>query len=309
MIKNLINRLLQGVVVLFVLFTLTFFLVKKMPGGPFQTEKAIPAHIKARIEAYYGLDQPVVVQYYRQLSNYLKGDPGLSLRLEGCPVTEIIGQAFPVSLQLGIVAMAIALFIGIPAGCVAAAKKNGLLDSGSMAFAMIGICLPAFVIGPILAEVFGRVLHWFPAMGWGSTSPQTWVLPAITLGLVTAAYLSRLTRAGMIETLSQDFVRTAKAKGVPGWKILIRHCLRGGLIPAVAYIGPAFAGIISGSVVIETIFQIPGLGRHFIKAIETRDAPVITGAVLLYGSLVIAANLLTDLAGLWLNPRLRSGKN
>lgn len=309
MIKNLVNRLLQGLVVLFVLFTLTFFLVKAMPGGPFQSEKAIPAHIKAKIEAYYGLDQPVWVQYGKQLRNYLAGDPGLSLRLEGRPVTQIIGQAFPVSFQLGVVAMSIALLIGIPTGCIAAAKKNGLLDVGSMAFAMVGVCLPSFVIGPLLAETFGRSLKWFPAMGWDASSPQTWLLPAITLGLGTAAYVSRLTRAGMIETLSQDFVRTARAKGVPGWRILIRHCLRGGLIPAVAFIGPAFAGIVSGSVVIESIFQIPGLGRHFIKAIETQDAPVILTSVLLYGSLVILANLFTDIAGVWLNPRLRSGKN
>lgn len=309
MIKNLFNRLLQGLVVLFVLFTLTFFLVKAMPGGPFQSEKAIPAHIKAKIEAYYDLDKPIHVQYVKLLTNYLKGDPGLSLRLEGRPVTQIIGQAFPVSFQLGVVAMSIALLIGIPTGCIAAAKKNGLLDVGSMAFAMVGVCLPSFVIGPILAETFGRSLKWFPAMGWDASSPHTWLLPAITLGLGTAAYVSRLTRAGMIETLSQDFVRTARAKGVPGWKILIRHCLRGGLIPAVAFIGPAFAGIVSGSVVIESIFQIPGLGRHFIKAIETRDASVILASVLLYGSLVILANLLTDIAGVWLNPRLRSGKN
>lgn len=309
MIKNLFNRLLQGLVVLFVLFTLTFFLVKAMPGGPFQSEKAIPAHIKAKIEAYYGLDQPDWVQYYKQLGHFLAGDPGFSLRLEGRPVTQIISQAFPVSFQLGVVAMSIALLIGIPTGCIAAAKKNGLLDVGSMAFAMVGVCLPSFVIGPLLAETFGRSLKWFPAMGWDASSPQTWLLPAITLGLGTAAYVSRLTRAGMIETLSQDFVRTARAKGVPGWKILIRHCLRGGLIPAVAFIGPAFAGIVSGSVVIESIFQIPGLGRHFIKAIETQDAPVILASVLLYGSLVILANLFTDIAGVWLNPRLRSGKN
>lgn len=309
MIKNLFNRLLQGLVVLFVLFTLTFFLVKAMPGGPFQSEKAIPAHIKAKIEAYYDLDKPIHVQYVKLLTNYLKGDPGLSLRLEGRPVTQIIGQAFPVSFQLGVVAMSIALLIGIPTGCIAAAKKNGLLDVSSMAFAMVGVCLPSFVIGPILAETFGRSLKWFPAMGWNASSPQTWLLPAITLGLGTAAYISRLTRAGMIETLSQDFVRTARAKGVPGWKILIRHCLRGGLIPAVAFIGPAFAGIVSGSVVIESIFQIPGLGRHFIKAIETRDASVILASVILYGSLVILANLFTDIAGVWLNPRLRSGKN
>jgi oligopeptide transport system permease protein len=305
MFKVLLSRLFQSILVMFVLYTITFFLVKKMPGNPLQGEKAMPPHIKAKMESYYDLDKPVVVQYTKQLGKFLKGDPGYSFRLEGRPVKEIISQAFPVSLQLGVIAMFVAVSVGIPAGCIAAARQNGLLDTFSMSVAMIGICLPSFVIGPVLAEYFGRDLQWMTAFGWGSGSPVTWILPAITLGLGYAAYLSRLTRAGMLETLSQDFVRTAKAKGVPGWKILIRHCLRGGLIPAVAYIGPAFAGIVSGSLVIETVFQIPGLGRHFIKSIETRDAPVILGVVMLYGALVILANFLTDIAGVWLNPRLR----
>ena len=306
MFRILLPRLLQGLVVLFVLFTLTFFLVKALPYGPFQQEKAIPDHIRAKVNAYYGLDQPVHVQYARRLTNFLKGDPGLSLRLEGRPVTEIIGQAFPTSLQLGMAAMAVALCVGIPLGTLAAAKKNSLIDFGAMALAMVGICLPSFVIGPMLAEFFGRKLSLLPAIGWQPADPRSWILPAITLGLGTAAYLSRLTRAGMLETLSQDFVRTARAKGVPGSRILVRHCLRGGLIPAVAYVGPAFAGLISGSVVIETVFQLPGLGQHFIKAIETGDEPVILAAVMLYGTLIIAANFLTDLVSLWLNPRLRT---
>ncbi|RYD63416.1 MAG: ABC transporter permease [Verrucomicrobiaceae bacterium] len=305
MFKVLLSRLFQSVLVMFVLYTITFFLVKKMPGNPLQGDKAMPPHIKAKMESYYDLDKPVFVQYTKQLGKFVQGDPGYSFRLEGRPVIEIISQAFPVSLQLGIIAMAVAVSIGIPAGCIAAARRNGLLDTGSMAVAMIGICLPSFVIGPVLAEYFGRDLQWVTAFGWSSANPVTWILPCLTLGLAYAAYLSRLTRAGMLETLSQDFVRTAKAKGVPGWKILIRHCLRGGLIPAVAYIGPAFAGIVSGSLVIETVFQIPGLGRHFIKSIETRDAPVILGVVMLYGALVILANFLTDIAGVWLNPRLR----
>lgn len=305
MFKALLSRFAQSLLVLFVLYTITFFLVKAMPGNPLQGEKALPAHIKAKMEQYYGLDKPIAVQYTKQLGNYIKGDPGYSIRLEGRAVTEIISQAFPISVQLGVIAMTVAILIGIPAGCIAAARKNSLIDNTSMTVAMIGICIPSFVLGPILAEYFGRKLQVVPALGWSSTHPSTWVLPAFTLGLAYAAYLSRLTRAGMLETLSQDFVRTARAKGVVGWKILIRHCLRGGLIPAVAYIGPAFAGIISGSVVIETVFQLPGLGRHFIKAIETRDAPVIMGVVMLYGTLVIIANFLTDLAGVWLNPRLR----
>jgi len=171
--------------------------------------------------------------------------------------------------------------------------------------AMIGICIPAFVVGPLLADQFGRRMGVLPAMGWNPTDPSSWLLPAITLGLATAAYLSRLTRAGMLDVLNQDFVRTARAKGVSELGVLARHCLRGGVIPAVAYIGPAFAAIISGSVVIESIFAMPGLGMHFIKAIEVGDAPVILGIVMLYGTLIIIANFLTDIVGIWLNPRLR----
>ena len=305
MFKVLFSRLIQSIVVLFLLYTITWFLLRALPGSPLARDKALPEHIAKKLTAYYGLDRPLHEQYGKQLVNFVKGDPGLSIRLEGKPVVEIIHQAFPVSLQLGLVAMAIAISIGIPAGCIAAARKNGLLDTGSMAIAMIGICLPSFVTGPILAEYFGRELHWLPAFGWAGDDPSTWILPAIALGLGYAAYLSRLSRAGMLDTLSQDFVRTAKAKGVPGWRILIKHCLRGGLIPAVAYIGPAFAGIISGSLVIETVFQIPGLGRHFIKSIETRDYPVIMGVTMLYGALVIVANFLTDIVSIWLNPRMK----
>ncbi len=309
MLSNLIGRLLQGILVLFVLFTVTFFLIKALPGGPFKSgEKAIPEHIRLKIEAYYGLDKPVTVQYYRALKNLVKGDPGLSLRLEGREVTEIISQAFPVSLLLGLVAMTIAIFMGIPLGVIAAWKKNTLMDYSAMALAMIGICIPSFVIGPLLADEFGRRLQMLPAMGWNPTNPSSWVLPAITLGLATAAYLSRLTRAGMLEILSQDYIRTARAKGVGNFRLLVRHCLRGGIIPAVAFIGPAFAGIISGSVVIESVFAMPGLGTHFIKAIEVGDAPVILGIVMLYGTLIIIANFLTDILGLWLNPRLRASR-
>lgn len=306
MLANLIGRLFQGILVLFVLFTVTFFLIKALPGGPFKSgEKAIPEHIRVKIEAYYGLDQPVHVQYFRQLDNLLHGDPGLSLRLEGREVTEIISQAFPVSLRLGLAAMCIAICIGIPLGVMAAWKKNTLMDYSAMALAMTGICIPAFVIGPLLADQFGRRTNLLPAMGWNPTDPTSWVLPAITLGLATAAYLSRLTRAGMLEILGQDYIRTAKAKGVSSYRMLVRHCLRGGIIPAAAFIGPAFAGIISGSVVIESVFAMPGLGTHFIKSIEVGDAPVILGSVMLYGTLIIIANFLTDLLGLWLNPRLR----
>ncbi|RYD19697.1 MAG: ABC transporter permease [Verrucomicrobiaceae bacterium] len=309
MLANLLSRFVQGIFVLFTLFTITFFLIKALPGGPFKSaEKAIPEHIRVKMEAYYGLDQPVTVQYARQLKNLLKGDPGQSLRLEGRDVTEIISQAFPMSFRLGLVAMAIALCVGIPLGVVAAWKKNTIMDYSAMGIAMIGICIPSFVIGPVLADQFGRRMGVLPTTGWDPISPSSWVLPAITLGLATAAYLSRLTRAGMLEILSQDYIRTARAKGVGSTGILIRHSLRGGIIPAVAFIGPAFAGIVSGSVVIESVFAMPGLGTHFIKAIESGDAPVILGIAMLYGTLIIVANFLTDLLGLWLNPRLRAGR-
>ena len=301
-----LQRFLQGLLVLFVLFTITFFLIKALPTGPFQSaEKAIPEHVRKKVEAYYGLDQPLHKQYARQLTNLVTGDPGISMRLEGRQVTEIIGQAFPVSLRLGIVAMLLAASVGIPLGVIAAWKKNTLMDYSAMAVAMVGICIPAFVVGPVLADQFGRRMGVVPSMGWNPTDPSSWLLPAITLGLASAAYLSRLTRAGMLDVLNQDFVRTARAKGVGEFRLLVRHCLRGGVIPAVAYIGPAFAGIISGSVVIESIFAMPGLGLHFIKAIEVGDAAVILGIVMLYGSLIILANFVTDLIGIWLNPRLR----
>jgi oligopeptide transport system permease protein len=301
-----LQRFLQGLLVLFVLFTVTFFLIKALPTGPFQSaEKAIPEHVRKKVEAYYGLDQPLHIQYTRQLANLLKGDPGISFRLEGRKVTEIIGQAFPVSLRLGIVAMLLAASFGIPLGVIAAWKKNTLWDYSAMAVAMVGICIPAFVVGPVLADQFGRRMGALPSMGWNPADPSSWLLPAITLGLGSAAYLSRLTRAGMLDVLNQDFVRTARAKGVGEFRLLVRHCLRGGIIPAVAYIGPAFAGIISGSVVIESIFAMPGLGLHFIKAIEVGDASVILGIVMLYGTLIIIANFLTDMLGMWLNPRLR----
>lgn len=302
----ILQRFFQGLLVLFVLFTITFFLIKALPAGPFQSgERAIPAHVREKVEAYYGLDQPLYIQYTRQLVNLLKGDPGISMRLEGREVTEIVGQAFPVSLRLGLFAMLLAISVGIPLGVLAAWKKNSLIDYAAMAVAMVGICIPAFVVGPLLADQFGRRMGALPAMGWNPADPTSWLLPAITLGLATAAYLSRLTRAGMLDVLNQDFVRTARAKGVSELRLLVRHCLRGGVIPAVAYIGPAFAAIISGSVVIESIFAMPGLGLHFIKAIEVGDAPVILGIVMLYGALIIIANFLTDLVGIWLNPRLR----
>ena len=304
MLKLLLSRLLQGILTLFVLVTLTFFLVRAMPGSPYVEEKAIPAHVLEKMKAYTGLDQPLPVQYARYLENLIiHQDLGDLIRKDGVKVSEVIGDSFPVSLVLGLASMGIALAIGIPAGVIAAVRKNSPTDFACLAFAMLGICLPSFVIGPLLAVGAGLSLKWLNVAGW--SSPTDWILPAFTLGLINAAYLARLSRGGMLEVLSADYIRTAKAKGVPGHKIITRHALKGGLIPAVAFIGPAFAGMISGSFVIETIFQIPGMGQHFVNAANDREFFLIQGLVLFYGFLIVAANLLADLAQIALNPRLR----
>lgn len=304
MLKLLTSRFLQGLLTLFVLVTLTFFLVRMMPGSPYTDEKAVPEHILKQLEASTGLDQPWPVQYGLYFKNLiLRGDMGPLIKKDGVSVYEVISDSFPVSLFLGLASMGIALMIGIPAGVVAAVRKNSPTDFACLSFAMLGICLPSFVIGPLLAVFAGLQFSWLNVAGW--SSPTDWILPAITLGLINAAYLARLSRGGMLDVLSQDYIRTARAKGVPGRKIIIHHALKGGLIPAVAFIGPAFAAMISGSFVIETIFQIPGMGQHFVNAATDREFFLIQGLVLFYGFLIVAANLLADLALVALNPRLR----
>lgn len=305
MLRILLSRFLQGLLTLFVLITLTFFLVRLMPGSPYTSEKALPKHILEELQTQMGLKEPLPVQYGIYLKNLIfKRELGPLLQKDGVFVGEIIADSFPVSALLGVFSIGIALVVGIPAGIVAAVKKNGPLDFACLAAAMTGICLPSFVIGPLLAVFAGLGLKSLNVAGWNS--PADWILPALTLGMVNAAYLARLTRGGMLDVLNQDYIRTAKAKGVPGWRIVTRHALRGGLIPAVAYVGPAFAGMISGSFVIETIFQVPGMGQHFVNATTDREYFLIQGLVLFYGFLIVGANLLSDLAQIALNPRLRA---
>ncbi len=304
MCRLLLSRIFQGIITLFVLITLTFFLVRAMPGSPYTEEKAIPAHVLERMKAYTGLDQPLPSQYFRYLKNLIvEQDLGDLIKRDGVKVSEIISESFPVSLTLGILSIGIALMVGIPAGVIAAVRKNTAVDFSCLAAAMVGICLPSFVIGPLLAVGAGLGLKMLNVAGWAS--PSDWILPAVTLGLINAAYLARLARGGMLDVLNQDYIRTARAKGVSESQIVIRHALRGGLIPAVAFIGPAFAGMISGSFVIETIFQVPGMGQHFVNAVTDREFLLIQGLVLFYGFLIVVANLLADLAQIALNPRLR----
>lgn len=305
MIRLLFKRLAQGVLVVFVLETITFFLVRMLPGNPFLGERKLPQHIMEQLNSLYGLDRSAIVQYYHYWMNILKdGDFGPSLVREGMQVSEIIAEAFPVSLSLGVLGMLIAILLGIPAGMLSAWSRNKWPDALLMFLAMLGICIPAFVIAPIFGKTLGTNVPGLSVAGWDDSLCA--VLPALTLGLINAAYLARLTRGGMLEVLSQDFMRTARAKGAGVLRQLFLHALRSGLLPAVSYLGPAFAALITGSFVVETCFQVPGMGLHFVNATTDRDYFLIQGLVLCYGVLIVAANLIVDLSLVALNPRLRS---
>lgn len=303
--KMILRRLGQGVLVLFVLETITFFLIRMLPGHPFMGEKNLPEHVLVQLQANYGLDRSALVQYGHYWWNILvHGDLGPSLVKEGIGVSDIIAQAFPVSLTLGVWAMALSIVVGIPVGVLAALYKNRTPDWGIMMFAMMGICIPAFVVAPLLGVVLGMNVPGLSVAGWDD--PLCLVLPVLTLGLINAAYLARLARGGMLEVLSMDFVRTARAKGAGPFRLIRTHALRGGLLPAVSYLGPAFAAMITGSFVVETCFQVPGMGQHFVNATTDRDYFLIQGLVLFYGLLIVLANLAVDLVQLAMNPRLRA---
>jgi oligopeptide transport system permease protein len=303
-VKNFfISRLLQAIPTLFVIATLTFFMTRFAPGGPFDSDKAIPEEIKIKLQSHFGLNLPLFDQYLLYMKNLLAGDLGPSFKYVGWDVSELIQHAFPVSLSLGVSALLIALLIGLPAGMLAALRKNTWWDYLPMGIAMIGICLPSFVLGPILIMVFATELKLLPALGWYSWTDL--ILPSLTLGLFYAAYVARLTRAGMLETLKQDYVRTARAKGASPGRILVKHAMRGGLLPVVTYFGPAFAGLVSGSFIIESIFFIPGLGKFFVTAAFNRDYTVVLGTVLFYATLIIILNLLVDFLQAWLDPKAR----
>jgi oligopeptide transport system permease protein len=306
MSKLIISRLLQAIPVLWAIATLTFFMVRLAPGDPFSNERQIPEEIRANIRARYGFDQPLSRQYFRQLGQWLRGDLGPSFKHPDRTVNQIIADHFPVSLELGLWALLVALVVGLPAGIFAALKHNSRWDYLSMSLAMTGICLPTFVLGPLLALFFGLKLGWFNPAGWECLGDR--VLPALTLGLYFAAYIARLARGGMLEILSKDFIRTARAKGLPEWRVVCTHALRGGLMPVVTYLGPACAGLITGSFVIEYIFWVPGLGRYFVSAAFDRDYTVIMGTVVFYAVLIVGLNLAVDLLHALLDPRVRDAR-
>ena len=304
MLRFIASRLLQGFFVLLAVYTITFFLAKAMPGEPFTGEKNLSAEAKQYQRALYGLDKPWAVQYFVYLKNIVTWNEPFGISTsKGRAVLDIIAQSFPASLVLGLSALGIAICIGVPIGVISAVRKNTWVDWGGMAVAMIGICVPAFTVGPLLQIFVAARLPGLKVAGWGE--PLDILLPAITLGLVSAAYLARLTRGGMLEILSQDDIRTAHAKGVPMSQVIVRHTLRGGLLPSVAYIGPAFAALISGSFIVETIFQVPGMGQHFVNSVIARDEFLLLGVALFFGVLIVMMNLAADILTGILDPRVR----
>jgi oligopeptide transport system permease protein len=299
----IIRRLLQAIPTLWVIATATFILLHLTPGGPFDTEKDVSEEVQASINAHYGLDLPIYEQYFRFLLQRLSGNFGPSYKYAGWDVDEIIAQSFPVSLELGFYALLVAIVVGTPIGVIAAIKHKHPSESFLMGFAMLGICLPTFVLGPVLILIFSMQLGWFNPFGWNH--PGDRVLPAITLGLFYAAYIARLARSGMLDVMRMDYIRTARAKGLFETIVILRHALRTALYPVVAYLGPAVAGLISGSFVVETIFFIPGLGSFFVNSAFNRDSTMVMGTVLFYAVLILFFNLLVDLIQMWMNPRTR----
>jgi oligopeptide transport system permease protein len=305
MLQLIIKRLLVAIPVLVIVASLTFFLVRLAPGGPFDSEKAVSPQVLKNLNEVYNLDAPLYEQYFDYMANALTGDFGPSFRYPGRSVSEMILTGLPVTFELAFYAIVFAAFLGLIAGIVAAVKKNTALDYIPMAIAMLGICMPTFLLGPLLVLIFGLNLELMPVSGW-DTLPGDKVLPAITLGAAYAAYIARLSRGGMLETLNQDYVRTARAKGLSEFKVVMVHAIRGGLIPVLAFLGPAIAGLIGGSFVVETIFQIPGLGRFYVEAAFNRDYTMILGTTIFFSALIIFFNLLSDIAVAIFNPQARS---
>ena len=304
MLRFAFYRLLQAIPVLLIVISLTFMLVHSAPGGPFSADKAVPPEVIKALEAQYNLDQPLWQQYVSYLGDVLQGDFGPSFKYPGRDVTELIAAGLPATAELAFYAMLVALVIGVSAGVAAAMRPNTAQDYIPMSAAMIGICMPSFLLGPLLVLVFGIYLEWLPVSGWDDM-PGDKILPAITLGTGYAAYIARLSRGGMLEVLSQDYIRTARAKGLSEALVIAKHALRGGLIPVVAFLGPAFAGLLGGSFVVETIFQIPGLGRFYVQAAFNRDYTMILGTTVFFSTLIIVFNLLSDMLAIWLKPKLR----
>ena len=304
MLLIFLKRVLAAIPVLIIVASLTFFFVRLAPGGPFDTDRAVSEEVLINLQEAYNLNAPISEQYFDYMSGVLVGDFGPSFRYPGRGVSEMIYTGLPVTLELAIYAILIAVLVGVFAGVLAALKRNTILDFIPMAIAMIGICVPTFLMGPLLVLIFGINLELLPVSGWGNL-PGDKILPSITLGFAYAAYIARLSRGGMLEVLSQDFIRTARAKGLSDRVVVTKHAMQGGLIPVVSFLGPAVAGLLAGSFVVETIFQIPGLGRFYVEAAFNRDYTMILGTTIFFSAMIVFFNLLSDMAVMILNPRAR----
>jgi oligopeptide transport system permease protein len=303
MLNFALKRLLSAVPTLLVLVALAFFLLRAAPGGPFDGERALPPEVQAQVTAAYHLDEPLWRQFTRYLGGLARGDLGPSFQYPGRSVNQLIAAGLPVSLQLGLGAMLLALPLGCALGIAAALERDTLADRGLMTLATAGLSIPSFVVAPLLILAFALALGWLPAGGWDGW--RSAVLPVVALALPQAAILARMTRGSMVEVLAQQYIRTARAKGLPRRWIVLRHALKPALMPVLSYLGPATAQIITGSVVVEQIFSIPGLGRHFVQGALNRDYTLVMGVVVFYGALIVLFNLLVDLAYGALDPRVR----
>lgn len=301
MFSFILKRSFQTIPTLFIIVTASFFLIRLAPGNPFDNERTISSQLREELYHHYGLEKSLSEQYLQYLKNLLQGDLGASFKNPGWGVGEIINQKLFVSLELGLYALIIAVIIGVLIGIIAAWKNNTWLDHFFLSTATIGVCIPTFVIGPLLVLLLSVHLNWFNASGW--VLWQDRVLPALTLGIPYAAYLMRLTRGSMIEIKNQEYIRTAMAKGLSSQRVIFFHGLRNGILPVIAFLGPAVAGLITGSFVVETIFRIPGLGQYFVTAAFNRDYTMILGTVIFYAIVLIVLNLITDIIQIWLNPK------
>lgn len=306
MLRFIIRRLLITIPTILVVITITWGLIKLAPGNFYSGEKRLPPAIEKNIREKYGLDKPWYQQYGKTMWNIARHfDFGTSLRFEGQSVNGIIWRSLPVSAAIGILAYLLALVVGITFGSIAALKQNSRWDYSSMALAMLGISIPNFVLGPILVLVFSLTLYWLPPSRWGGFPSWNLVLPVITLSAIYMAYIARLTRAGMLEVLRSDYIRTARAKGLSEKDVVIKHALRGGLMPVISFTGPSLAFLLTGTVVVERIFSLPGLGNYFIQASLNRDEPLIIGIVAFIAITLLFMNLLVDIVYAYLDPRVR----
>lgn len=303
MLNYTIRRLLGAIPTLFIILAVSFFMVRMAPGGPFDKERKVPAEVEAKLMQQYHLDEPLPQQFARYIGGLAHGDFGPSFKYKDFTVSELIWQGFPTSLALGLSAIVLALVLGVSLGIWAALRQNSWVDYMSVGTAMLGIAVPNFVIAPIMTLVFGLMLHVLPVGGWGK--PSNWVLPIIALAIPQVAAFTRLTRASMLEILGSNFVRTARAKGLPEFITLTRHAIRAAMMPVVSYMGPAIANIVTGSVIIEQIFSIPGIGRYFVQGAINRDYTLVLGVTILFGALVILCNLIADLCYGLLDPKVR----